>query len=107
MHTQTFSFNFKNIPEVLGGNQKGKEVGFRWIKESGARVYPTATHHTQEKEEGPKEGVVAPARSLLIHILLSSVHILRGLHPEPPSEGAGGTDTAQQITVPETETESR
>lgn len=44
------------------------------------------------------------------HFALFSVHILRGLHPEQPSEGVGGWDphcTAEQITVPETETEPR
>lgn len=54
-------------------------------------MHPAAIHYTQEKEEGPKEGVVAPVRGLLIHILLSSVHILRGLHPKRSSEGVGGT----------------
>lgn len=54
-------------------------------------MYPAAIHYTQEKEEGPKEGGAAPVRALLIHILLSSVHILRGLHPKKPSEGVGGT----------------
>lgn len=92
--TQILSFNFKNIPEVLGGNQKGKEIGLGLIKEPGTNMYPAAIHYTQEKEEEPKEGVVAPVRALLIHILLSSVHILRGLHPEQPSEGVGGTHTA-------------
>lgn len=90
IYTQTWPYNFKNIPEVLGGNQKGKKTGLGEIKEPGAHLYPAAIHYTQEKEEGPEEGVVAPVRGLLIPILLSSVHILRGLHPEQPSEGRVG-----------------
>lgn len=79
---------------MCGGNQKGKEIGLGPIKATGPHMYPEAIHYTQEKEEGPKEGVAAPVRGLLIHILLSSVHILRGLHPKQPSEGVGGTHTA-------------
>ena len=70
--------------------RKVKNTGLGEIKEPGAHLYPAAIHYTQEKEEGPEEGVVAPVRGLLIHILLSSVHILRGLHPEQPSEGRVG-----------------
>lgn len=43
------------------------------------------------KRGGTKEGVAAPGPGLLIHILLPSIHILRGLHPKQPSERVGGT----------------
>lgn len=75
----------------MGGHQKGKR-NRTWADQR--NWYPEAIHYTQEKEEGSQEGGVAPVRGLLIHILLSSVHILRGLHPKQPSEGVGGTHTA-------------
>lgn len=62
-----------------------------WVKETSPHMYPEAIHCTQEKGEGPKEGVAAPGPGLLIHILLPSIHILRGLHPKQPSERVGGT----------------
>lgn len=61
------------------------------MKETSPHMYPEAIHCTQEKGEGPKEGVAAPVPGLLIHILLPSIHILRGLHPKQPSERVGGT----------------
>lgn len=61
------------------------------MKETSPHVYSEAIHCTQEKGEGPKEGVAAPGPGLLIHILLPSIHILRGLHPKQPSERVGGT----------------
>lgn len=61
------------------------------MKETSPHLYPEAIHCTQEKGEGPKEGVAAPGPGLLIHFLLPSIHILRGLHPKQPSERVGGT----------------
>lgn len=61
------------------------------MKETSPHLYPEAIHCTQEKGEGPTEGVAAPGPGLLIHILLPSIHILRGLHPKQPSERVGGT----------------
>lgn len=61
------------------------------MKETSPHLYPEAIHCTQEKGVGPKEGVAAPGPGLLIHFLLPSIHILRGLHPKQPSERVGGT----------------
>lgn len=68
IYAQTWPYNFKTSLKFVEGKPE-KERNWTWgDQRTWCSLVPMAIHYTQEKEEGPDEGVVAPVRGLLIHI---------------------------------------